>query len=266
MRSSQVLKKWRQNQPALLFAVKSQDPAIFELISLMGLDAIWLDMEHAPLGMSQAAQLIRAARVGTADVVARPGKGEFMRMSRLLEAGANLLMYPRCESAAEAREVVRWCKFAPIGERGFDGGNPDSPYGSMAIADYVRIANEHTGLIIQLENQAAVDQANEIAAVKGVDAIMLGPGDFGVLEGFPGQFQHPRYAQARQQIAAAAIAHGKVWGQTAMNAEHARQLLSEGARLVAIGSDRGMIKNGVNEVRQAYGKAGFVFEKNRLDP
>jgi anaerobic magnesium-protoporphyrin IX monomethyl ester cyclase len=73
-----------------------------------------------------AAELIRAARAGgAADIVARPGKGEFARMARLLEAGARGLMYPRCESAGEAAEVVRLANVPPLGERGLDGISPD---------------------------------------------------------------------------------------------------------------------------------------------
>ena len=60
-----------------------------------------------------------------------------MRLGRLLEAGAKGIMYPRCDDAKEAREVVRWSKFAPLGERGFDGANPDQPYCSMPNIDGV---------------------------------------------------------------------------------------------------------------------------------
>jgi 4-hydroxy-2-oxoheptanedioate aldolase len=95
------------------------DPASAELIGLLGFDCLWIDLEHQPLGMSQAADMMRAARVSDMDVMARPAKGEFMRRARLLEAGASLIMYPRCEAAEEAREMVGWGKFAPLGERGF---------------------------------------------------------------------------------------------------------------------------------------------------
>ena len=84
-------------------------------------------------------------------------------MGRILEAGAQGIMYPRCESAEEAAEVVRWAKFAPLGERGVDGANPDNPYCAMPMPPYLKAANENTLLITQLESPKALDAADAIA-------------------------------------------------------------------------------------------------------
>src|SRR5438046_2402785 len=123
MRFSKIKAKLRDNQPALITTLHYIDPTLYEMTSLMGFDGIWMDLEHHHYSVETAANLMRAARVGAADIIARPAKGEFMRMARLLEAGAQGIMYPRCESAAEAAEVVRWAKFAPLGERGLDAAN-----------------------------------------------------------------------------------------------------------------------------------------------
>src|SRR5262245_6407551 len=164
MKASRVLGKVRSGGPALGVALHLTDPAVFELAGLMGFDAIWMDMEHHYYSLEAAANMMRAARVGGADIVARPAKGEFMRMARMLEAGANGIMYPRCDSAEEAREVVRWAKFAPLGRRGFDGAGPDVPYLLTPMPQYVREANEQTFVLIQLEEPHAVERAEEIAA------------------------------------------------------------------------------------------------------
>src|SRR5690606_31357815 len=131
----------------------------------------WIDLEHHAHSMETATNLMRAARVGASDIIARPAKGEFMRMGRLLEAGAQGIMYPRCDDASEAREVVTWAKFPPLGRRGIDGGNPDMPYCSMPVAQYLKEANEETFLVIQIEDPLALDHVEEIAAVDGVDVI-----------------------------------------------------------------------------------------------
>ena len=134
-------------------------------------------------------------------------------MGRLLELGATGIMYPRCDDAAEAAEVVRWSKFAPLGVRGFDGSNPDMPYMALEKSDYLRAANEQTFIIIQLEHQSAVDQAEEIVAVEGVNFLMLGPGDFSILSGFPESgFGHPKFEAAIDAISAAARNTGKELG------------------------------------------------------
>src|SRR3954470_10564724 len=151
MRPSKIKAKPKRNEPVLLTTLHLTDPSVFELTSLLGFDGIWMDLEHHGYSVETAQTLMRAARVGTADILARPAKGEFMRLGRLLEAGAQGIMYPRCEDAAEAREVVRWSKFAPLGTRGMDGGNPDMPYCTMPLEEYIRAANEQTFLAVQLE-------------------------------------------------------------------------------------------------------------------
>jgi 4-hydroxy-2-oxoheptanedioate aldolase len=265
MRISRVKQKLQQGQPAAITAVQFVDPAIFEMVSLMGFDGIWMDMEHHFHSLETAGQLVRAARVGVADVIARPAKGEFMRMGRMLEAGAAGIMYPRCESAEEAAEVVKWAKFAPLGERGFDGANPDSPYYSLPMADYIRQANEQTLIIIQLESPVAIQRAKEIAAVDGVDVLMLGPADFSVLSGIPGQWDHALIHDALQQIASAAEATGKNWGCPGFSPEHISKMLEMGARFICAYGDFIMIKNGMEQLQRELAPLGFTFQ-NQLYP
>src|SRR5262245_53518921 len=193
MRPSKIKAKLERNEPVLVTALQFLDPAVFELTALLGFDGIWLDMEHHGPSVETAARLTRAARVGSTDVMVRIAKGEFMRMGRVLEAGAHGIMYPRCDNAAEARDVVTWSKFAPLGRRGFDGGNPDMPYCTMPMDAYVREANAQTFLVVQIEDPAALGHVDEIAAVEGVDVLFFGPADFSVLSGIPGQFDHPSF-------------------------------------------------------------------------
>src|SRR5690606_25034015 len=116
---------------------------------------------------------MRASRVGKVDIMARCAKGEFMRMGRMLEAGAHGIMYPRISDAAEARELVKWAKFAPMGRRGFDGGNADMPYCTMDMAEYIKFANDNTWIVAQIEEPEALDQVEAIADVEGIDVVML---------------------------------------------------------------------------------------------
>ena len=263
MRPSRVKSKLRQNQPALITCCHFIDPTVYELTSLLGFDGIWLDLEHHSTSDETAAALMRAARVGSSDIIARPAKGEFMRMGRLLEAGAQAIMYPRCESAEEATELVRWAKFAPQGERGVDGANGDNPYCSMPMPAYLKAANEHTLLIVQLESPRALDNAASIARVPGIDVLMLGPGDLSVLAGIPYQFDHPLIKNAYQQIAAAAKEANKHWGTVSGTPEHTQSLLDLGARFICHGCDLIMVKQGLEQIQQRYSPLGFTFQ-NRL--
>src|SRR5436190_2238968 len=230
MRKSIVKEKLRRNEAVIGVALHLTDPSVYEMTSLAGFDYIWMDLEHHAYSVETASNLMRAARVGTSDIMARPAKGEFMRIGRLLESGAHGILYPRCDNADEAREVVRWSKFGPLGTRGFDGANGDMPYCSMDMAEYVRMANDETWIVIQIEDPKALEHVDEIAAVEGVDVIMLGPADFSILAGIPGQLTHPKVLEAIAKVKAAADRHGKAWGTPGLNPQRMRELLDQGAR------------------------------------
>jgi 4-hydroxy-2-oxoheptanedioate aldolase len=263
VRLSRIKAKLRRDEPALVTTLHYIDPTLYEMTSLMGFDGIWMDLEHHHYGVETAANLMRAARVGTSDIVARPAKGEFMRMARLLEAGAQGIMYPRCESAKEAAEVVRWAKFAPLGKRGVDGANADSPYCFAPMKQYLKKANEETLVIIQIESPRALKEVEAIARVSGVDVLMFGPGDFSVLAGVPCEFDHSLLVKARQRIAKAAKKAGIHWGTVSPNPDHTRKLLEMEARFICHGADIVIMKRALEQMQLEYAPLGFTFE-NRL--
>ncbi|MEX0794993.1 MAG: aldolase/citrate lyase family protein [Pirellulaceae bacterium] len=249
MRRSKVLDKIQNNQAAFGVCLHLNAPELFEMTSLMGFDAIWMDMEHHFSSLDKASQMMRAARVGGTDIVARPAKGEFMRMSRMLEAGATGIMYPRCSSAEEAAEVVKWAKFAPVGQRGFDGSGPDVPYMMTPMTKYLTEANERTFVIIQIEEPEALAHADAIAAVPGVDMLMLGPADFSILSGIPGQFDHPKILEAVKTVADAAKSAGKRWAATCGSLGQAKQYVEMGASLIFMGCDIVYVMQGLQQLK-----------------
>lgn len=226
----------------------------------MGFDCLWIDLEHQPMGIAEAANIMRAARVGDMDVMARPAKGELMRMARLLEAGASLIMYPRCDSAEEARELVRLGKFPPLGQRGFFSASPDNPYSTLPPADYLRQANEQTILIAQIESPHAVKNAGAIAAVEGIDLLFFGPGDYSCSLGMPGQFDAPVVQGALAETCKQALAQGKRFGTTVANVEYAKRMLDLGASLIGHGGDLHFVRQALIEIKREFGPLGLEFE------
>jgi 4-hydroxy-2-oxoheptanedioate aldolase len=260
MRPSRTKAKLQRGEPVLVTTLHLTDPSMFELVSLMGYDCIWMDMEHHSYTLETAAGLMRAARVGAADVLARPAKGEFMRMQRMLEAGAQGIMYPRCDDAGEAAQVVHWAKFAPRGARGVDSANPDNPYLTMPLVEYLAAANRETFVVIQIEEQHALDRVDEIAAVDGVDVLFLGPGDFSILSGIPGQFDHPMIQKALERVAEAAAKAGKHWGCPAFSRQHTEKLLAMGARFLAYSADIVILKDAFERIQKDFAPLGFTFD------
>ncbi len=262
MRNSRIKAKLDRNEQALCPQLHLTDPSVFELASIMGFDGIWMDLEHHGYSVETAGQLMRAARVGQSDIVARPAKGEFMRMGRLLELGAQAIMYPRCDDAEEAAEVVRWAKFAPLGTRGFDGSGPDALYCNVPIAEYIEHANRQTLVIIQLEHEQAISQAEAIAAVPGVDIIMLGPADYSILSGFPGKFDHPQLATAVKAISKAAKNTGKHWARAAGTIAQVEDALQQDAKLIFHQADIVMVKQGFESLQSKFKSLGFAFDNS----
>ncbi|MDG2167412.1 MAG: aldolase/citrate lyase family protein [Opitutales bacterium] len=252
MRSSKVKQIWNDGGLALGTLVKSTDPVHSEVLSQMGFDFLWYDLEHNDKSVETFANLCRAARVGSVDVLARPARWETMRMGRILEAGAHGIMYPRCESADEAREVVRWSKFAPLGERGFDGGSADNNFGSYPADDYTKKANEESWLLIQIESPAALPHVREIAEIDGVDGIFFGPGDFSLLSGKPGQIKHEDVLSAAKQIADDTLAAGKIFGTLVFDAEHSKFMQDAGAKLIIHGADILYYKSAYSKLLEEY--------------
>lgn len=265
MRSSRIKQKITHGQPALITTLHFMDASLYEMTSLMGFDGIWIDLEHHSHSLETAAQMMRAARVGTSDIVARPAKGEFMRLARVLEIGASAIMYPQCDNADEASQLVRAAKFPPEGRRGCDWGGADTPYMMMPMEEYLRKANEETLLIAQIESPEALENVEAIAQVPGIDILFLGPGDYSIRLGIPGQSQHPEIRAAEDRIARAASHAGIHWGLPVGSPEQAQDAIDRGARFICHQADLNLMKHALESIQNHFSPLGFTFDQSHLD-
>ena len=265
MRSSRIKQKITRGQPALITTLHFMDASLYEMTSLMGFDGIWIDLEHHSHSLETAAQMMRAARVGTSDIVARPAKGEFMRLARVLEIGASAIMYPQCDDADEASQLVRAAKFPPEGRRGCDWGGADTPYMMMPMGEYLRKANEETLLIAQIESPEALENVEAIAQVPGIDILFLGPGDYSIRLGIPGQSQHPEIRAAEDRIARAANHAGIQWGLPVGSPEQAQDAIDRGARFICHQADLNLMKHALESIQDRFSPLGFTFDRSNSD-
>ena len=238
MKESKVLRRWREKKTAVCALLNLADPMLTEMVSqLPFVDCVWFDLEHGPMSVETAYDLMRTVRLAGCDVLARPGKGEFMRMGRMLEAGASGIMYPRCESVEDACEFVRWAKFPSLGERGFTGINADAHYRMADMGEYLETANRETFLCPMIESPTALKCARAIAEVEGIDMLFFGPGDYASLSGLRKPLDHSLVVAACEEACKAALAAGKRFGSLAFTEEHARKLLDMGATFLVCYSD-----------------------------
>ncbi|BBO32849.1 HpcH/HpaI aldolase family protein [Lacipirellula parvula] len=253
MKINGIKQRLAKNEPSFLTTLHLFDPAVYEMASMIGVDGIWMDMEHRTFSMETAQLLLTATRAGgDADVLLRVSRGEMSSVTRALECGAQGVIYPRCESPEEAREVVRNAKFAPLGQRGCDGWNRDAPFGTMPLNDYIAAANEQTLVVIQIESPAALELAPEIAKVDGVDVLMFGPGDYSVLAGVPGQMRSSAVLNASRRVCEAALSAGKHFAQPAGSLEAAEELMAMGGRIIFHDADILMVNRGLRAMQEMF--------------
>ena len=160
-------------------------------------------------------------------------------ISRVLDGGALGVIAPHIGSAEQARAVVKAAKFPPLGERGAGGGLPHLQYRSFPIAEANAALNDATMVIVQFESADAVDQADEIAAVEGVDMVLIGVNDMLASLGLAGQYEHGKVRDAYARTIAACRKHGKHVGVGGLSTRPklAAEFVRLGARLVSTGTD-----------------------------
>ncbi len=213
MTPSFVRRKLAAGEPVLTAKACYADPELVELMASSGFDAIWLCLEHKRLDPSLVYSLIQACRLGGADALVRVKPSNHSDLLWLLEAGARGIMLPRVRHVDEVRELVDAMKFPPLGRRGADLAHADSNFGRAAMPEYAATANRETFLVVQIEEAEVVPHLDAIAALPGVDALFVGPGDLSVGLGKTyADTRDPEIAGIIRRVADAARRHGKVAG------------------------------------------------------
>jgi 4-hydroxy-2-oxoheptanedioate aldolase len=236
-RPSRLLARLRRPEGvASILKINLADPRVIEIAGLCGADAVWLCNEHVPNDWGVLENEIRAARIHDMDAIVRVERGSYSDYIRPIEAGATGIMVPHVASVAEARQIVEWVRFHPLGKRAMDGGNIDGLFCLLPVEDYMRHTNTERIIILQIESPEALENVEAIAAVPGFDGLLFGPGDFSHRIGKAGRLDVPEVTAARKRVAAAARAHGK-FAMTAGLIAPVPELVAEGYRLFGIGAD-----------------------------
>ena len=226
------------SQPPIGTWIMSGSPLVAEALGCAGFDWGVVDMEHSPLDMGDVVHLLQAIGNTKMVPVVRVPWNDAVVVKRVLDAGATTVLFPFVQNAEEAAAAVAATRYPPDGIRGMAGMSRATRFGTRA--DYPRHANREMGVIVQLETADALDRLDEIAAVPGVDALFLGPGDLSGTMGLPGQVGHPDVQAAMHDAArrarAAGIRIGTVMGQV----EQVQQMRDAGYHFVGLASDLGL--------------------------
>ena len=211
-------------------------PASAELAGHAGYDWLLVDLEHgATTEASLQAHLYAIETTGAAALV-RPQSGERMRIGRALDVGARGIMVPRLNSAAEAAEAVTFLRYPPDGIRGVATRTRGAGLGTRSHAQIREVNQEIVG-IVQIESPGGLAEADAIAAIDGVDVLFVGPADLTHSLGIAGQFDHARYGEALDAVAAACRNHGKSAGILVYDTAVVPNLRERGYTFIGIGAD-----------------------------
>jgi 4-hydroxy-2-oxoheptanedioate aldolase len=253
MRTNRVLEKLRAGKAALVTTVTPYaSPKLTEMIGMLDFDCVWIDMEHQDYSDDQLFAMALGCRATGIEPMARIRKGDYWTYSRPFEAGATGIMVPHCRSAAEARQIVHYSRFHPLGMRGIDGVEAAADYGLAPTGEYMAHVNRETFVCVQIEDREAVEDVDAIAAVEGIDILFVGPSDLSQSYGIPLQTQAPEMRAAIDRVAEAAARHGKWWGLPVGSAEAGERYYEMGARFLACGAAIIILQQGWKRIRQDF--------------
>lgn len=226
------------------------NPISTEVLGLAGFDWILLDGEHAPNDVLSLIPQLMALKDSASAPVVRPAWNDTVLIKRLLDAGFHNFLIPFVQSAAEAKAAVAATRYPPQGVRGVSVAQRSNRYGT--VPGYFETVNDNIAVVVQIENQAGVDAAAEIAAVEGVDGLFIGPSDLAASLGHFGQPSHPEVRAAMARVFEAAAKAGKASGILAPIEADARRYLEAGVTMVAVGSDLGAFRAATQGLRDKY--------------
>ncbi|KAF5003960.1 hypothetical protein FDECE_9523 [Fusarium decemcellulare] len=267
-----ALKEAQADPAKTLFGVGHGIPSPFvtKVIASAKPDFVWIDAEHAMFDRLALHDAIHAAHhhsEGKTMAIVRVPKHDEVSLTTALDAGAAGIIIPCCESAEEVKKAVQEIYYPPIGRRSFSpwafvpGVSDASLYEDDPFN--MQTSNRHIALIAQIESVKGVENADEIAGVDGVSALMFGPGDFSADAGIPiklGGTPHPTLMAAMGKFAAAGQKHGLPLLGGAMSPEMLPLMIEQGYRLISMTMDTWglahLIQGSMKQGREAAQKVG----------
>lgn len=222
-----------------------------EAVAGAGFNWLLLDTEHSPGDMlTVLSQLQALSGFPELSAVVRPATNDAVLIKRFLDIGAQTLLIPYIQSAAEARAAVEAVRYPPAGIRGVSALTRATQFGR--IANYPKIAEAEICLLVQIETQAGLDALEDICAVDGVDGVFVGPGDLAASLGYIGQMGHEVVVAAIEDALKRIKACGKPAGILTGDVVFAKRSIELGTSFTAVGVDVGLLARAADALAKQF--------------
>jgi 2-keto-3-deoxy-L-rhamnonate aldolase RhmA len=210
-------------------------PVVAEILSHIGLDWLWFETEHSSLDDDIVLGMLQAANGADVSTVIRVPWNDKTMIKRALDLGPDGIILPLVNTREEAEYAVRAMKYPPMGERGAGLGRAQC-YG-MHMGEYLQTANDEVTTILMIEHIKAVENIEQIIAVKGVDSVMVGALDLSGSMGMLGQTADPKVEGAVQKVLAACKKAGMPCGIITVSPDQTNERIRQGFTNLIIGID-----------------------------
>ncbi len=224
-----------------------RNPNLAYMLVQCGFDFFIIDNEHGAYSPETISNMIAAARGAGISIVVRIPEIRREAIMKPLDSGATGLLVPMVNTADQAKEIMTYAKYPPMGNRGVALSRAHSSYGRPNAAEYLDQANQATFIAVQAESPQAIENLASIAAVPGVDAIFVGPADLSVSMGIPGQITHPREVEAIAKVVDVCQQHNVIPGIHMSKLETLKDWIRKGMRFVTFSSDVDLLARAAEE-------------------
>jgi 4-hydroxy-2-oxoheptanedioate aldolase len=225
-----------------LALMNARTPDVPAIAAACGYDAVYVDLEHTSTSLETAAMLCASAVGAGISALVRVTSLDGSLIARVLDNGAAGVIVPHVNSSEEARSVVDAARFPPHGHRSISGPNAMSGYAPTPAHELTETLERQTVVAVMIETPEAVAACDSIAAVRGVDMILVGTSDLTAEMGIHGQYENDDFHRAVESVAAACRTHGVALGMAGIKSpELLKRFVGLGLRFVSAGTDVGMM-------------------------
>ncbi|HWB99003.1 MAG TPA: aldolase/citrate lyase family protein [Bryobacteraceae bacterium] len=218
-----------------------RSPEVARIFAAAGFRWAFLDTEHGGFDLETVQDICRVAVPAGLCPIVRVGDMQYSLVARALDCGAQGIIFPRVESPELLEKAISWIKFPPEGIRGFGLSGVQIDYESATFSQIIEHMNANTLIVFQIETKRAVEMRDELLAVPGVDAVMVGPADLSISLGVPGDFQHPKMVEAMEKVRDSCDRHGVAPGTQTRSAGLAQFWKERGMRFLGCSNDTAML-------------------------